>query len=340
MPTGTSDILAAVERLRAGGVVAFPTETVYGLGADALSERAVARVFALKGRPSNNPLIVHVSGPEMAARVVAPGAFSEDALRLTRALWPGPLSIVLPKAAGVPSIVTGGGPNVAVRCPDHPVTLALLLAFGGPLVGPSANLSGHVSPTTAAHVREAFDQEQALVLEGGACRGGIESTVVSLLSGDARVLRPGLIGAGEIGRILGRQVEVGVSDTGGGADGGADGRAGGALASPGLLSRHYAPRTPAMLLARAELEETLREEPWRSAAVLAFSPLPAEDEDAAGTVHTLLMPAEDVEYAGVLYAALRQADALGVERILIERPSGTSEVWAAVLDRLRRASAE
>jgi len=112
------------------------------------------------------------------------------------------------------------------------------------------------------------------------------------------------------------------------------------LASPGLLSRHYAPRTPAMLLARAELEETLREEPWRSAAVLAFSPLPAEDEDAAGAVHTLLMPAEDVEYAGVLYAALRQADALGVERILIERPSGTSEVWAAVLDRLRRASAE
>lgn len=330
MPTGTDDILRAVERLRGGGVVAFPTETVYGLGADAFNERAVARVFALKGRPGNNPLIVHVTGPEMASRVVAPGAFNEDAMRLSRALWPGPLSIVLPKAAGVSDIVTGGGPNVAVRCPDHPVTLALLLALGGPLVGPSANVSGHISPTTAEHVREAFDEGDVLVLEGGACRGGIESTVVSLVGSEARVLRPGLIGAAEIGSILGRRVEVGPV-------GAADGS--GPLASPGLLARHYAPRTRTRLLGRAELERELREEPWRSSAVLTLSALDA-GAAVGPAVHALMMPVEDVEYAGVLYAALRQADALGVERILIERPERTSELWAAVLDRLMRASAE
>ena len=183
MLSGPEDIAAAVTRLRAGGVVAFPTETVYGLGADVLSEQAVARVFELKGRPSHNPLIVHVASAAMARTVVAPGAWSSEADALARAFWPGPLSIVLPKAAAVPSNVTGGGPNVAVRCPDHPTTLALLEAFGGPLVGPSANPSGRVSPTTASHVREVVEHqaghgERAVVLQAAGAGQVLELAAV------------------------------------------------------------------------------------------------------------------------------------------------------------------
>jgi L-threonylcarbamoyladenylate synthase len=319
----TADILRAAEIIRAGGMVAFPTETVYGLGADALSERAVRGVFELKGRPSVNPLIVHVSGPEMAARVVAPGAMSDEVLRLTRALWPGPLSIVLPRGAAVPGVVTGGGPNVAVRCPDHPVALALLLAVGGPLVGPSANKSGEVSPTEASHVGLSLG-DSVMVLDGGACRVGIESTVLSLAGGEARVLRPGVITPQEIESVIGRRVAVGAGPAAEGA----------AHESPGLMSRHYAPSTPTLLLDRAQLEERLRETPWRSSAALVLSELRGVE-----AMQTLLMPADADEYAGVLYAALRRADAMGVERILIERPPALGGVWAAVLDRLTRASA-
>ena len=177
MEPAIKDIKEAASRLRDGGVVAFPTETVYGLGADAFSDAAVSRVFALKGRPSRNPLIVHVSGPLMAKRVTA--TWPVEAQRLADAFWPGPLSIVLPKRPEVPDIVTGGmgSASVAVRCPDHPTALALLYEFGSPLVGPSANLSGSISPTTAAHVRAAFSEQDVLVLDGGPCATGIESTV-------------------------------------------------------------------------------------------------------------------------------------------------------------------
>ena len=179
------DIAAAAQRLREGRLVAFPTETVYGLGADALSEPAVARVFAAKGRPSHNPLIVHVSSIEMAQRVVKEWTREADAL--ARAFWPGPLTLVLEKAACVPGSVTGNGPNVAVRWPRHPVAAALIESFGGPIVGPSANPSGFVSPTTAWHVHQAFAGMDVLVLDGGPCEVGIESTVVSLVGG-TRVL--------------------------------------------------------------------------------------------------------------------------------------------------------
>ncbi len=244
-------ISRAAARLRAGGVVAFPTETVYGLGADALREEAVARVFALKGRPPTNPLIVHVLDEAMARSVCS--RWPAGAARLARAHWPGPLTIVVPRAEHVPRVVTSGGETVAVRCPDHPVALALLEAFGGALVGPSANRSGMVSPTTADHVRESFGEDDALTLDGGACRVGIESTVVSLAGARPVVLRPGAISPEMLALALGEDVVAGaLREPGARADPGAP------LASPGMLPSHYAPRAPALLATRDDKSEAKR----------------------------------------------------------------------------------
>jgi len=342
MSEAFDEIKKAAALLREGRLVAFPTETVYGLGADALSESAVRAVYEVKGRPPINPLIVHVSGPEMARRVVIAGGWSEEAEALTRAFWPGPLSIILPRASGrggLPGVVTAGGPNVAVRCPDHPVALALLFEFGGPLVGPSANPSGMVSPTLAEHVREVFAPEAVYVLEGGACRGGIESTVVSLVEPRRpRVLRPGLVSAAEISRVLGELVEVGAG-VAVGADG-SGGRSGGALESPGLLARHYAPKTYSRLFAGEGLSHALREDGGVRAVVLTIG------ARGVGPPHIAIeMPVRAEEYAAALYAKLREADAMGAERILIERPEarGAGEdaaLWEAIGDRLRRATAD
>jgi L-threonylcarbamoyladenylate synthase len=337
---GPEEIAAAVARLRAGGVVAFPTETVYGLGADALNERAVARVFELKGRPGNNPLIVHVASSAVARRVVAPGAWEREADLLAMAFWPGPLSIVLPKSADVPSAVTGGGPNVAVRCPDHPTTLALLEAFGGALVGPSANPSGRVSPTTAAHVRESFTQDDVMVLDGGVCRAGIESTVVSLV-GRARVLRPGVIGTEEISRLIGRDVE-GARGVGESPDCSGSRSAGNALTapleSPGQLASHYAPRARTLVVETARIGESLAASTG-AGAVVAWSGV-----NAAPPHRVLRLPADAAGYAAGLYAALREADALRPALIVVERPRVEGDekehaIWRAVMDRLARASA-
>jgi L-threonylcarbamoyladenylate synthase len=301
-----------------------------------LSESAVRAVYEVKGRPQVNPLIVHVSGPEMARRVVAEGAWNEQSATLTRALWPGPLSIILPKGRSIPDIVTAGGHNVAVRCPDHPVALALLFEFGSPLVGPSANPSGMISPTLAEHVREAFSPEVVFVLEGGACRGGIESTVVSLVDPrHPRILRPGLISAAEIARVLGVRVEVGAHEA---IDLPGVGRA--ALESPGMLARHYAPSTRSFLVPAAELPGALRDDGGSRAAVLTIG---AREIHAPHIV--IEMPVWAEEYAAALYAKLREADASGAERILIEKPeprdvSGDAALWEAIADRLRRATAE
>ena len=247
MFTHPEEIAAAVARLRAGGVVAFPTETVYGLGADALDERAVARVFELKGRPSNNPLIVHVTGIEMARRVVAEGAWSREAGLAAKAFWPGPLSIVLAKADVVPAIVTGGGGNVAVRCPDHSDDAGRAGAgrrFGGRWWGRAANVSGRVSPTIAEHVREAFSEERVLVLDGGACRGGIESTVLSLVDSDAAEDPAAGVGGGW-GDCAGdwagmcRKRRRGAGSLG--VVGTTVGTAAAPFESPGQMESHYAP---------------------------------------------------------------------------------------------------
>lgn len=325
MASTFEDIARAVETLRSGGVVAFPTETVYGLGADAMNAAAVERVYALKGRPRINPLIVHVSGPEMASRVVAPGAWTTDAAALARAFWPGPLSIVLPRHERVPDLVTAGASTVAVRCPDHSVALALLFDFGAPLVGPSANLSGQVSPTTAEHVRASFAAEDVPVLEGGACRGGIESTVVLLAGETPRVLRPGLISAEQIAEVIGREVLNGA---------GAVTPAGEPLASPGLLARHYAPGTPARLLARRELIGALEALPTeRTCAVISHTLL-----SIPGPHRLFILPDDAEGYAARLYAMLREADAARVAELFIERPESDGPVWAAIRDRLVRAT--
>lgn len=316
---GPEEIAHAVRVLREGGLVAFPTETVYGLGADAFRAAAVNRIFELKGRPPSNPLIVHVSGAAMARTVTA--SWPREAQLLADAFWPGPLSIVLPKVAKLPSAVTAGGPTVAVRCPDHPLTLALLEIFGSPLVGPSANPSGFISPTSAEHVRDAFRGKDVFVLDGGPCRRGIESTVVSLTGGTPRVLRPGMITPGQISQVLGMQVAVGP-----------DGQADGPAESPGMLASHYAPRTPAALVETGAIPARLAAA--SRAVVLTHSGTPAPPP------HTrILMPREAESYAAALYGSLHEADAMGAEQIIVERPPDDDDpLWDAILDRLRRAT--
>lgn len=327
MGEGPEQIAEAVRRLREGGLVAFPTETVYGLGADALNAEAVELVYELKGRPAGNPLIVHVSGPEMARRVV--GVWPDSAQRLAEAFWPGPLSLVLPKGEGVPERVTAGGATVAVRCPDHPLTLALIETFGGPLVGPSANRSGMISPTDAAHVRASFSDTEVMLLDGGPCPRGIESTVLRL-EGDgyceATVLRPGVVGAEAIAAVLDGPVRN--ADT-------EEDQIHSVAESPGLMGRHYAPRAKAVLVEREELDTA---DPGEAIVAIDF-------EEAPEGVFVVAMPPSASAYAARLYAALREADEAGPSRILIERPplrgpdAASEAVWRAVHDRLRRATA-
>jgi len=332
--SGPQEIAAAAERLKAGRLVAFPTETVYGLGADALSGAAVARVFAAKGRPSNNPLIVHVDSIAMAKRVVQ--SWPEGAEALAKAFWPGPLTIVLPKAECVPGLVTGDGPNVAVRAPKHPIALALIGAFGGPMVGPSANKSGFVSPTTAWHVHQEFADADVMVLDGGACEVGIESTVVSLV-GSPRVLRPGAISAAEISAVLGVKVAEGKGKTL--ASGLASGTQKDAMESPGQLASHYAPRSPAVLVDAAKLQKALRE---AEGPCVVLGPLLT----SLPRQHRVIpMPMDARAYASRVYAALREADALMPAMIAIVKPTvvkGAADeaLWRAIMDRLKRATAE
>ena len=324
MHASPEDIAIAIALLRCGRLVAFPTETVYGRGAEALNAEAVAAVFAAKGRPAGNPLIVHVVDEAMARRVC--DHWPPSASMLAARFWPGPLTMVLPKAAFVPDAVTASGPTVAVRCPSHPLTLALLETLGTPLVGPSANRSGSVSPTCAEHVRESFTEDEVFVLDGGPCVGGIESTVVDLTTDPPRVLRPGLISAEQVAEVLGRPVETGPRR----AEPSSPAR------SPGLMKSHYAPASPLMLVERGDIAERLATVKG-TAIILGPSSLEVRPP------HSLVpMPEEPVAYAARLYAALRQADADRPEAILVvipwkgERPEG---LWVAIDDRLRRAAA-
>ncbi|HMF11375.1 MAG TPA: L-threonylcarbamoyladenylate synthase [Gemmataceae bacterium] len=316
-------IVRAAAVLRAGGLVAFPTETVYGLGANALDSAAVRQIFDAKERPANNPLIVHVADLE-AVRVVA-SEWPLVADPLARRFWPGPLTLVLPRAAAVPDEVTAGGPTVAVRWPAHPVAQALIAAAGVPVAAPSANRSSGVSPTRAEHVLRDLDGRIELILDGGATPGGIESTVLDLTTAPPRLLRPGPIAPGQIEALIG---EVSLPS-------GTASRA--PLPSPGMMARHYAPR------ARVELA---RDSGWelvralsnggRSVGWLAFAP-PAEPCPAS--VKCLEMPSDAVAYARRLYAALREVDESGVDCIVVALPPDAPE-WLAVRDRLHRAAAK
>lgn len=315
------DTAAAI--LRAGGLVAFPTETVYGLGADALNADAVRRIYEAKGRPSFNPLIVHVADIAQAGRVAV---WDDRAERLAQHFWPGPLTLVLPRRLMVPDIVTGGGPTVAVRRPAHPVAQALIVAAGVPLAGPSANRSGQLSPTTAEHVLRDLDGRIDAVLDGGPTRAGIESTVVDLSSVEPRLLRPGPIRPTDLEALLGPIAHrpFAVTDVSG-----SNRIATGALPSPGLLDKHYAPQTP-LLLAPDDGTAQARSLGGRVGLVTQLDTiLPGV------TVERL--PADADGYAAGLYAALHRLDRLGLTHIIVASlPDG--EEWLAVRDRLRRAA--
>lgn len=307
---------AALAALRRGEAIGLPTETVYGLAADASRPDAVRRIFALKGRPADHPLIVHVADAGQLDRWARD---VPDAARiLSAAFWPGPLTLILRKQPGVPDEVTGGQATVGLRCPSHPMALALLQAFDGGLAAPSANRFGHVSPTTAAHVRDEFGDAVPVVLDGGECEVGIESTILDLSGGTPRILRPG--------RITRAQIEALVGDV---AEGGDD-------QSPrasGTLDAHYAPRTALLLLPRDALVAEARQQEalGKRVAVLALGTLP-------DGLHGTALPDHADGYAHGLYAALRALDAVGANLLLAQRPPQSRE-WLAVNDRLRRSAA-
>jgi len=315
-------IAEAAELLRQGDLVAFPTETVYGLGANALNAEAVARIFAAKGRPARNPLIVHVAEVSAAQEIVM--AWPESALRLAEAFWPGPLTLVLPRHPRIPDSVTGGGPTVGVRIPAHPVAQALLRAAGVPVAAPSANRSLQLSPTRAEHVFRSLNGRVPLILDGGATRGGLESTVLDLSGEVPQLLRPGLLGPTEIEAVIGPIRRPGErpapSDEA-------------PLPAPGMLSRHYAPRAPLELTADgpARLRQLLAQ--GRHVGWLTFEPTPPN----LPGLKVLSLSREPALYASRLYAALHELDAAGVDAILVDIPPA-EEAWMAVRDRLERAA--
>ncbi len=319
-------IKEAADLLRAGGIVAFPTEPVYGLGANALDANAVAGIFKAKGRPSSNPLIVHVENAEQAKLLVE--EWPPETELLTQALWPGPLTIVLKKITGVPDIVTAGGDTVALRCPDHPVALALLRACGFPLAAPSANRSNELSPTSAAHVLRGLQGRIPLILDGGSCQAGIESTVLSLVGAGPVILRPGIISADLLSEVLGEKVKVAAALTP---------ETGQPLLSPGQLVTHYAPRTPLLLAEAAEVNAAMESSAGKSVALLAYSPEWHKLVSAGVAVYS--MPASPADYARELYAVLHLVDNNGHEQVVCEMPPHCPQ-WAGVRDRLTRAGSK
>ena len=318
-----ADILnRGAEILRRGGLVAFPTETVYGLGANALDADAVQGIYRAKGRPSNNPLIVHVTDVNAARNLVC--EWPETAARLAERFWPGPLTLVLPRADCIPDIVTGGGETVGIRVPAHPIAQALLRAVGLPLAAPSANRSLMLSPTRAEHVVRDLDGRIAMILDGGPTRGGLESTVINLTTDPPSLLRPGLVSPSEIEAVIGRiQMASAQPASSGSAP----------LLSPGMLARHYAPRAPLEILEKGA-EHRVQELLHQAVQVgwLTFSsPLPQTNL----LVET--MPSNANAYASILFATLHAMDLAGVGRIIVELPPDEEE-WLAVRDRLRRAA--
>ena len=313
-------IARAADVIRRGGLVAFPTETVYGLGAHALDPRAVERIYDAKGRPSYNPLIVHVATAEQARDVVR--EWNGVADRLARAFWPGPMTLVLPKRAAVPDAVTAGLPTVGVRVPAHPVARALLDAAGVPIAAPSANKSMQLSPTMASHVVASLGEAVDVILDGGPTWVGIESTVVDVTGDRPVVLRPGTITLDQIEAAAGAPAVTGA-------------RAGGEAPrpSPGMLDRHYAPRARVVLVdapdvgIRVELE---RAHGHRTGAVV----IGASVEPGPTVVR---LPDDAATYASRLYATLHAIDEAGCDVVVVERVPA-SGAWLGVRDRLERAA--
>jgi L-threonylcarbamoyladenylate synthase len=317
-------IRQAADILRNGGLVAFPTETVYGLGANALDERAVRRIFAAKGRPPTNPLIVHVASTSDARMLVS--EWPDNAQKLAERFWPGSLTLVLPRTDRVPDVVTAGGPTVALRIPAHAVALALLRAAGLPIAAPSANRSNRLSPTRAEHVERDLEGAVDLILDGGPCPGGLESTVLDVSTTPSRLLRPGLVTPAQIEAVIGPIERV--SDTNGAGDI--------PLPSPGMMAKHYAPRTPLECCTDSGINR-VRELTGRGLRV-GWLALSAMAVNRADRVIQIVLPSEPTSYASQLYAALHQLDDASVDRIVVDLPP-LQEDWLAVHDRLRRAAA-
>ncbi|GAB6194861.1 L-threonylcarbamoyladenylate synthase [Lysobacter xanthus] len=311
---------AAIERavrvLRAGGLVAFPTETVYGLGAAARDATAVAKIFAAKGRPADHPLIVHVPSVEALARWAS--HVPDAAKRLAAAFWPGPLALVLPRAPGVPDAVTGGLDTVALRMPRHPVALALLQAFGDGVAAPSANRYGRVSPTLAEHVRDELGDRVDLVLDGGRCDVGVESTIVDLSGETPVLLRPGAVTVAMLEGVLGTPVRPAGE---------------GATPAPGRKPSHYAPRARVLLASDAEAVSLARSFNAGGARVGLLSVRPPVEP---GLVW-LGLPDDPEQQARQLYQRLRDADALGLDVVVAVPPAGEG-ITEALRDRLHRAA--
>ena len=305
------EIERAARLLRAGRLVVFPTETVYGLGANALDADAVTRIYAVKGRPATSPLIVHVASVAMAQSLVA--TWPDLADRLARRFWPGPLTLVLPKQPAIPDIVTAGLPTVGLRMPAHPIALALIQAAGVPLAAPSANRFTELSPTTAEHVRRSLGSEVDQILAGGPCKVGIESTVLSLAGPNPILLRPGGISRTELEEVIGPVASAQEATTG-------------AHPSPGMHPRHYSPNTSLYVVTHGIL-------PAEGSGIYLQHQHPPSRPD----VIIRQMPQSAAEYAAALYDVLHQADAGHHHWIAVDLPPDTPD-WEAVHDRLRRAA--
>jgi len=312
---GDEDLERAAELLARGELVAVPTETVYGLAGDAADPNVVRRIFAAKGRPADHPLIVHLTNTEALDEWAA--EVPESARRLARAFWPGPLTLILPRADHVSDAVTGGQQTVGLRVPGHPATLKLLKIFGRAVAAPSANRFGRISPTTADHVVSEFEGRDtvAAVVDGGPCEVGVESTIVDCSGKRPRVLRPGMISLDQLSQALGEPPALAGESEG--------------PRSSGRLPSHYAPETRVELVDAKALSK-----PDPDAAVLALAGTP----DPGGFKVWQSLPDEPTAYARALYAALRRLDAHGADRILVQRPPRGPE-WSAIQDRLDRATA-
>ena len=307
----------AAEIIRGGGLVAFPTETVYGLGANALNPDAVARIFEVKQRPSFDPLIVHIATRASLDRLVETISLGDH--RLMDVFWPGPLTLVLPKREIVPDIVTAGLSTVAIRMPAHPVAQALIREAGVPIAAPSANPFGYVSPTCAQHVLDGLGDHVDLILDGGPCQIGVESTIVSMVGTWTELLRPGSVTLAELREVIGRVVRAAASQT---------------VVAPGQLPRHYATRTPVTILAAQGVRPVVHGH--ERAGLLAMSPLGQADERFCA-IEVLSAAGDLREAARHLFAALRRLDTLGLDRLYAE-PCDEQGLGLAIMDRLRRCA--
>lgn len=320
-------VARAAELLRAGEVVALPTETVYGLAANAFDAQAVAKIYDVKGRPAHNPIIVHVAGFELARECVT--AWPDEAAALARSFWPGPLTMVLPRAQVVPEIVAAGGMTVGVRWPSHPFMQAVIRACGFPLAAPSANLSNSISPTNAQHVAKQLGEKIPLIVDGGQSQVGIESTVIDLVTQPPRVLRPGMIHEESLLAVVG-EVRTATRETSGAA----------ALRSPGLLKKHYAPKAKLIVQAwrdatELNLQLATYSLPRAKVHVIAHTNIPTGADFGGISV----IPHDAEAFARAIYAELHRCDEAGAELIVVEAlPAGAE--WRAIADRLTRAAAD